>query len=279
MIVARRGPRRHAGQAAATRPAFEPLEPPLSMIRVLWQSDHCLVVFKPAGLPTQAPAAYESLESRLRDQRAAATGDDGKPPYLALPHRLDRAVSGVILVALTKRAARLLGQQFQSRKIAKTYLAWVQGQVADETATWSDRLVKVPEQARVEVVPPPVGETPTAPPGLANSATAADAPALADPRAALTTMRVLRRQGNATLLELRPLTGRMHQLRVQAAHRGHPILGDSLYGSTAPWGCEATAGESATIALHAWQVGFHDPRSGRWVSAEAPPDWPAEHLP
>lgn len=249
------------------------------MIRILWQSDHCLVVFKPAGLPTQAPAAYGSLESQLRDQRAAATGGDGKPPYLALPHRLDRAVSGVILVALTKRAARLLGQQFQSRKIAKTYLAWVQGEVTGETATWSDRLAKVPEQARVEVVPPPVSETPAAPPDFANRATAADALALSDPRAALTTMRVLRRQNNATLLELRPLTGRMHQLRVQAAHRGHPILGDSLYGSTVPWGGEPAAGEPATIALHAWQVGFHDPRSGRWVSVEAPPDWPAERLP
>src|SRR5690606_28970677 len=99
-----------------------------------------------------------------------------------------------------------------------------------------------------------------------------------------TEMRVLRRQPSRALLELQPLTGRMHQLRVQCAHRGYPILGDRLYGSTEPWTGDTAAGatqinEAESIALHAWKIRFHDPRNGQAVCVEAPPRWPPERLP
>jgi len=234
------------------------------MIPILWQSPHCLVVFKPAGLATQAPAPYDSLERRLRAELEPSDG--AAADYLALPHRLDRAVSGVILVARTKRAAGLLGQQFQSRKVTKTYLAWVHGQPHAEPQRWVDRLRKLPGQPRTEVV---TGNHPD------------------DPSAgqeAITAMRVLRQQADSALLELQPLTGRMHQLRVQCAHRGYPILGDTLYGSTQSWASEPATVETPiqgaeAIALHAWKLRFYDPRNGQAVTVEAPPAWPPKRLP
>lgn len=238
--------------------------PAAPMIPILWQSPHCLVVFKPAGLATQAPAPHDSLERRLRSELEPCAGAAGD--YLALPHRLDRAVSGVILVARSKRAARLLGQQFQSRKVAKTYLAWVQGQPGIEPQPWVDRLRKLPGQPQTEVV---TSSDPDEPPAG---------------QEAITAVRVLRQQADSGLLELQPLTGRMHQLRVQCAHRGYPILGDTLYGSTASWSGAPAAHEPSlsgaeTIALHAWQLRFYDPRNGQAVTVAAPPAWPSERLP
>lgn len=234
------------------------------MIPILWQSPHCLVVFKPAGLATQAPAPHDSLERRLRAELEPSDGAAGD--YLALPHRLDRAVSGVILVARTKRAARLLGQQFQSRKVTKTYLAWVHGQPHAEPQRWVDWLRKLPGQPRTEVVAPSVPDDPSS------------------GQEAITEVRMLRQQADSALLELQPLTGRMHQLRVQCAHRGHPILGDSLYGSSETWAAAADRPEThisgaETIALHAWKLSFYDPRNGQAVSVEAPPAWPTPRLP
>jgi 23S rRNA-/tRNA-specific pseudouridylate synthase len=212
-------------------------------IGVIWNSDSAAVVSKPAGLSTQAPAPHDSLETRLREQFAARSN------YLAFPHRLDRPVSGLILVAFTKKAARLLGEQFEARRINKTYLALVQRTVVEDELTWTDHLQKVEEEARVEVVPPHE---------LAGASSA---------KLAVLTMRVVQRYEGRTLLQLQPTTGRMHQIRVQAASRGHAIVGDTLYGSDqiVP-GC---SGES--IALHAWKLEFNDPVNGRRVEVQSPP--------
>lgn len=234
-----------------------------AVIPILWRSTECLVALKPCGIATQAPPAVDSLEKRLREQLAAERGDE--KAYLALPHRLDRSVSGVILAALTKRAAALLGQQFQWRKVSKHYLAWVHGRLDGAAARWVDPLAKLPGQAKAEVV---------------SRVAAADAlPQPAAIQEAITEVHVLRHQQGRTLLELRPLTGRMHQLRLQSAHRGHPIIGDALYGSTETWigGSELGGGEA--IALHAWKLQFHDPKTGKVVSVLADPNWPAEAMP
>ncbi len=238
------------------------------MIRILWRSASCLAVLKPAGLATQAPRPHDSLETRLRVQ-ISREPSGGQPLYVALPHRLDRAVSGVMLVALSKRTAGLLSQQFETRKVSKIYLAWVEGQVASQQAPWVDRLRKLPDQAKAEVV---VQGTTQRDPLLSH----ADMPA---GREAITEASVVRRQGEESLLELRPLTGRMHQLRIQSAHRGHPIIGDTLYGSSKSWpgDGETTCGD--TIALHAWKIQFRDPRDGKAVTVEAPPCWAAERMP
>jgi tRNA pseudouridine32 synthase/23S rRNA pseudouridine746 synthase/23S rRNA pseudouridine1911/1915/1917 synthase len=240
-------------------------------IRVVWESPQASVVIKPAGIATQAPAGLPSLEFALRGQwfgeeAVARTSDPAT--YLALPHRLDRPVSGLLLVARTKRAARLLGQQFESRKVAKRYLAWVEGiyrpdkdvTAADPSGTvWHDRLRKLEGLPRAEIVADP-----------ANS------------QEAITTVRVLGYAADRTLIELSPETGRMHQLRVQSAHRGHPIIGDIRYGARQdPAWDEAIEPDrypdrhlgGEAIALHAWRLGFHDPISGKWTEVRQLPHW------
>jgi RluA family pseudouridine synthase len=214
------------------------------MVPVIWRNDIAAVVVKPAGIATQAPAPHASLETCLRSQFA----DQLKNGYLAFPHRLDRPVSGLILVAFTKKAARLLGEQFEARRITKTYLALVYGSIQGDTATWSDYLRKVTDHARVEIVSPQ------------------DIPASPDAKLAELQMRVIARQQHRTLLELRPSTGRMHQLRVQTSARGHAIVGDSIYGN------DQTRDELAEheIALQASKLEFNDPATGRRISVEAP---------
>ncbi len=94
----------------------------LGSIDILWDGEIAIAVNKPAGLSTQAPEGADSLESILRKQLA------DRSEYVAFPHRLDRPVGGVILVALRKRAARLLNEQFAARKVCKEYRAVVSGQ-------------------------------------------------------------------------------------------------------------------------------------------------------
>ncbi len=208
----------------------------MNPIKILHEGGSVLAVRKPAGLSTQAPFDAVSLENQLRVQLQS------RSTYVAFPHRLDRPVSGVILVALTKRAARLLSEQFASRKIEKNYLAWVHGRYQGD-AVWRDSIRKIPHQPQAEICDK------------------------ADDNAkhAETKVQVVRLddQRNRTLLRLSPVTGRMHQLRIQAASRGHAILGDERYGST---------GTADRLLLHAHCITFYDPQNGRQTRVECPDD-------
>jgi len=225
---------------------------------VLSRSGGVLAVAKPAGLATQAPPGIDSVEAWVRRQVAG-----GPAAYVGVPHRLDRAVSGVVLLALTPRAARKLSRQFERREIGKAYLAVVvepdAGPPVDDE--WCDLVEKVPDEPRARVA-------------------ATGSPAA---REAVTAVRVVGRMPAADgrgrwLLELLPRTGRMHQLRLQAAVRGMPIVGDTLYGGPDGWGPAAAEDpRRVAIALHAWRIGYRDPEDGRteMVEAPLPPPWPA----
>lgn len=248
----------------------------MGFIQVVAAAGGVVAVVKPAGLPTQAAAGIDSAESQLR-QMLADLEPGGRPVtkspvYLGVPHRLDRAVSGVLLFATTPRAARKLSRQFERREVKKTYRAVVAPRegadvppgVCLEPAEWRDWIEKVPDEPR------------------ARRAEAADAPGA---REAITRVRVLGTSAvNAAHvgLELEPLTGRMHQLRLQAACRGLPILGDDLYGGpTGIAGAVADDPRARPIALHAWRIEYTDPDSGERITREAPlPEWwPAIELP
>jgi 23S rRNA pseudouridine1911/1915/1917 synthase len=227
-------------------------------LTILHDSGGVLAVAKPAGLATQAPAGLPSVESLVRERlfgtAVAAARDAGRRRhpggFLGVPHRLDRAVSGVLLLTTTPRAARQLARQFERREIQKTYLAVVTPVAADPPAVgtafeWRDTLRKVPDEPRVEIVPE----------------------GTADGREAVTTGRVLAPAAAGTMfLELEPLTGRMHQLRVQAAARGMPILDDTRYG-----GRTLHAAHAEAIGLHAWRIAFRDPATGAEVTVTCPP--------
>lgn len=223
--------------------------------QVLFEDYHCLAAAKPAGLLTQGPPHVPNLVAAVK---AYIKEKYDKPAgvYLGIPHRLDRPVSGVVLFARNTKAAQRLAAQFRDRLVTKVYWAVVSGGVRPAEGHWVDRLRKVADESRTELAPEGHPEA---------------------KRAELHYRVLGALAGGATWLELRPVTGRMHQLRVQCAGRGHPVLGDALYGSAEPFGPPAAAPRDRLIALHARALTFEHPARREPVRLEAPtpPAWSA----
>jgi 23S rRNA pseudouridine1911/1915/1917 synthase len=215
---------------------------------VLFEDNHCLAVAKPAPLLTQGvPPGIPTLESIAKTYLKEKYGKPGNV-YLGIPHRLDRPVSGVVLFARNTKAAQRLAEQFQKHRVVKTYWAAVEGNLEPEQGFWEDWLLKIPEEARSKQVS---AETPGA-------------------RHAVLEYRRLAIGPNRTLLEIQPRTGRMHQIRVQAAGRGWPILGDGHYGSAVPFGPNAFLPRERVIALHARSLVFLHPIRFEPITIVAP---------
>ncbi len=205
-------------------------------LHVIFEDNHTLAVVKPAPLLTQAPSGVPSLEWQVKEylrQRYQKSGNI----YLGVPHRLDRPVTGVVLFARTTKAAQRLAEQFEQRTVTKVYWAAVEGTNVPDEGIWEDWLRKVPDEPRAEM----------AEPGSAGG------------RRAVVHFRRLRPCDGGTLLELRPETGRMHQLRIQAALHGVPVRGDALYGAGLPFGPPADLPRERVIALHARSLMFLHP--------------------
>jgi RluA family pseudouridine synthase len=222
---------------------------------ILYEEGPCLAVCKPGGVLTQAPPGIDSLEIRIKEYLKARDHKPGKV-YLGVPHRLDRPVSGAMIVARHVRAARRISEQFEGRIVEKTYWAFVQGQVADDEGSWIDYLRKVPGIARAEIVDK--GE-----PGA---------------RKAVMHFRVMRRDQRGSWLSITLETGRTHQIRVQTAARGHPVLGDEIYGSQIPFGPPTDDVRARWIALHARSLGFRHPMTREPVTVTAPVSEHWRHL-
>jgi 23S rRNA pseudouridine1911/1915/1917 synthase len=234
------------------------MEPP--PLDILYDDGPLLVVNKPAGLLTQAPAGIDSLEVRVK---AFYRVREGKSPdeniYLGLPHRLDRPVSGAIMLARHERAAQRLSAQIENRTVGKSYWAFVEGAVAPDEGTWTDYLHKRHGMAQAEVV-------------------AADHPAA---KHAVLHYRVRSQSERGTWLEIELETGRTHQIRIQAASRGHAVVGDAQYGSTQRFGDPSLDVRDRPIALHARQLAFRHPMRDEQVDVVAPlpAAWEALDLP
>ena len=217
---------------------------------VLYEDHHLLAVNKPAPLLTQAPPGVPSLEALakayLKEKYAKPGG-----VYLGVPHRLDRPVSGVVLFCRNTKAAQRVHAQFHARTVRKVYWALVAGAVSPPAGTWVDWVRKVPDQPRAE--------------------RAAEGEVGA--KLATVDYRVLDVRAGGTLLELVPLTGRMHQLRVQAAWRGHPVYGDVDYGSAVSFGPPAAEPRDRVIALHARRLTVEHPFGKGELAIEAAADW------
>lgn len=227
------------------------------MIEVLYHEGPCWVVDKPSGVLTQAPPGIDSMEVRVRRFWQQLEGREGKL-YVGVPHRLDRPVSGALIFARHVRATQRICQQLEKHTLTKRYLGLVPGKLPECQGWWTDHLFKVPGKALVQVV-------------------AADH---ADAKEAVLAFRVIRELDRYTLVEVRPLTGRTHQIRLQFAHRGFPIVGDSLYGSAVQFGVETEDPRERAIALHAWQLEFRHPTlpDQVHVTAPLPPSW-VEYVP
>jgi 23S rRNA pseudouridine1911/1915/1917 synthase len=220
---------------------------------ILYEDNHCLAVAKPAPLLTQGVPAgspdgpIPTLEAMVKAYLKDRYQKKGNV-YLGIPHRLDRPVSGVVLFARNTKAARRLAEQFQNRQVIKSYWAAVEGDVRPVEGVWEDWLLKLPEQSRAERME---RETPGA-------------------RRAVLSYRRLSAGDGCTLLEIQPETGRMHQIRVQAAVRGWPVRGDLLYGARLPFGPPAELSRDRIIALHARSLTFLHPIRYEPITLVAP---------
>jgi 23S rRNA pseudouridine1911/1915/1917 synthase len=212
---------------------------------VLYEDNHCLGVAKPAGVPsTHFDGGDETLDRAAKSYLKAKYQKPGNV-FLGIVHRLDKPTSGVLLFARTSKAAARLAEQFRDGAVEKVYWAVVEGELPQPAGTLEDWLRKDQTAGRVEVVRP-------------------DAPGA---RRALVHYHRKAGYGGLCLLELRPQTGRTHQLRVQLAERGHPVVGDFKYGSEQLF--------PAGIALHARSLTFLHPTRHEPVTltAELPRAW------
>ncbi|MGI9516071.1 MAG: RluA family pseudouridine synthase [Pirellulaceae bacterium] len=219
---------------------------------IIHETEDWLAVNKPGGLLTQAPSGIDSMEVRVKRYLATQQSTPGKV-YLGVPHRLDRPATGVMVFAKHKKAARRLAEQFQNRQVEKTYWTLVSGRVEPDSETWIDWMRKIPDEARSEIC----GENDEG------------------SQRAVLHYRVVRPIADGSLLEIKLETGRSHQIRLQAASRGHPVFGDSLYGSDIAFGPQTNDTRLRQIALHARQLEIVDPATREPVilEAEVPVDW------
>ncbi len=211
----------------------------MSHPRVLWCDNHVLALAKPAGMPS-VPDASEDL-SALDWGREWVRREYAKPGevFLGVVHRLDRPVSGVLTFGRTSKGAARLTAALVERRAAKTYLGVVEGDPG-EGGELQQHLLKDRGANRVAVVPP----------GREGS------------KEARTRWRRLDVRGGRALLQLEPLTGRSHQLRVACASLGTPLLGDLKYGAAAPL-------EDRSIALHAARLRVPHPTRPGPLEVEA----------
>jgi 23S rRNA pseudouridine1911/1915/1917 synthase len=217
-------------------------EPPFE---VLYEDNHCLAIVKPAGNLTTHYAGTEETLDRLAKAYLKEKFHKPGNVFLGIVHRLDRPVSGVLLFARTSKAAARLSEQFRSGTVEKIYWAVVEGELEKTAGSLDDWLRKNERAGRVEVVEP--------------QAQGARQALLHYHRRAV--------HGGLTWLEVRPQTGRTHQLRVQLAHHGHPVYGDARYGAIHTFG--------KAIALHARALTFLHPITYEPVTLTAgvPQQW------
>jgi RluA family pseudouridine synthase len=218
-------------QALKRRPP--PLTAEEIQARVLHRDGLILVIDKPAGLAVHAgPSKAPSLEECFDALRY------GLPRPPALAHRLDADTSGVLVLGRHPKALSKLGRIFQSRDTEKTYWAIVEGAPLAEEGVFDSPLLKVNSKSGWSVKVSDKGQT------------------------AVTRYRVLGRAPSMTWLELRPETGRTHQLRVHCAHAGCPILADRFYGKALP---------DQQLHLHARAIVLPLSKNKPPIRVEAPP--------
>ena len=225
--------------------AAEPVAQPEIPLSVVYEDDDMLIVDKPAGLVVHPATGHDSgtlVNALLGRGGPDAFGGIAGVKRPGIVHRLDRDTSGLLMVARNDLAQASLMAQLKARRVKKTYLALVQGAVA----------------APVGRIEAPIGRDPKHRTRMA---------VVADGRASTTGYRVRERFGAWTLLELDLITGRTHQIRVHLAAIGHPVAGDSVYGTgTAQRGPDGLG----RLFLHAHRLELSAPSSGRLIRAESP---------
>jgi 23S rRNA pseudouridine1911/1915/1917 synthase len=232
------------------------MEIPSIELPVLYEDDDCVVTNKPIGLLTHSKGAFnpeasvaswlgaklaKDPKNKLLDlEKDVATGSPNNP-RAGIVHRLDRATSGVMILAKTPDALTWLQKQFAQRKVKKIYMAVIEGEISPPEAVIDmpiERNPKKPQTFRVG----------------------------GNGKHAITHYKTITTNQNYSLVELKPETGRTHQLRVHLAHQHHPILGDEFYDGH----------KADRLYLHALSLEITLPNKERKVfNAELPAEFQA----
>jgi 23S rRNA pseudouridine1911/1915/1917 synthase len=215
------------------------------LFRVLYEDNHLLAVVKPPGILAQGDSTGRPNLLDLAKDYIRITYNKPGRAFLGLVHRLDRQVGGVMVFARTSKAAGRLSAQFREKTTQKLYLAVVHGALNPSDGELVNLLVR---RGR-KTVP-------------------ADA---ADKGAQEAALSYQTQSAGATrsLVEIQLLTGRRHQIRSQLSEAGHPIVGDTLYGSSVP-------SQADSIGLWAHTIAVTHPTRDESLTftSPPPPDWP-----
>lgn len=209
-------------------------------LEILYEDNHLLAATKPAGLATMGTPGDRPTLLAMAKQYIKRRYHKPGNVYLGIVSRLDAPVTGVVLMARTSKAARRLTEQFRSGAAEKLYWTIVEGKVQPPSGSCVDWVGKDERHHRMHIVGPTL-------PGAKE--------------ARLSYRRLADVEGDS-LLEVELQTGRKHQIRLQLAHRGYPILGDRKYGSRRRW--------PTGIALHARRLVISHPVGGARLEFEAP---------
>ena len=244
-------------------------------LEIVYEDEHLITVVKAAGMlvhPTLGvktgtlanALAYHLNKTRIDDggwtieclaSAPASAIDLQSVARPGIVHRLDRATSGLMVIAKTPRALAVLSRHFRKRLVQKGYRALVNGVVEEESGSISA----------------PIGRDPDLRPRWR---------VRQGGRHAETKFKVIERMTGATLLELEPVTGRTNQLRIHCAHIGHAIVGDEMYSnlkglvpedqSPVPQAAMEVTQRDMRLCLHASSLAFHHPVNGGWMEFASP---------
>lgn len=204
------------------------------MINILYEDNHLLVAVKPIGVLSQADGSNtEDMLTLLKQYLKEKYHKPGNV-YLGLVHRLDKEVGGIMVFARTSKAAKRLSEQIQKRQMEKTYWAIVEGHLAED-AVLENYITR--KEYRSYITNESIGKI------------------------AKLQYHVKQEDQHDSLVEIKLETGRHHQIRVQFAHIGHPLLGDKKYGNTSEF----------PLALYAIRLSFYHPTTKEKLEFEVLP--------
>jgi len=217
-------------------PPSSEINPEYLELKIIYEDEHCVVVDKAQGVVVHPAYGHvhgtlvQGLLYRYKELEQAFGGDRVRP---GIVHRLDKDTSGLIIAAKDPDSLEFLSEQFRERRVKKTYLAVVRGRMPFSEGEIDEPIGRDPRDRKKFAV------------RTRNS------------KHALTRYRVLGESGGYSLLQLRILTGRTHQIRVHLQSLGCPVLGDPLYSRGSP------AFPDATLMLHSWKLALELPDKGK----------------